>query len=180
MKLIVGIGNPGKEYENTRHNIGFDIIDKYLGNISYKEKFNALYEKRNVSGEEVIFIKPLTYVNLSGDAVIKFVNYFDIDINDILVIQDDLDMTVGTYKLKKSSSSGGHNGIKSIEKVLKTNEFARLKIGILNKNKNNVVDFVLGKFSKEDKENISNIDTNNIINLFINDGFEKALNNYKG
>lgn len=180
MKLIVGIGNPGKKYDRTRHNIGYDIIDKYLGDIKYKEKFNALYEKINIMGDDVLFIKPLTFVNLSGDAVIKFVKYFDIDINDILVIQDDLDMSVGSYKLKKASSSGGHNGIKSIESALGTNKFARLKIGILNDNKNDVIDFVLGRFSKEDMEIINNIDTNNIIDMFIEYGYDQTINRYKG
>lgn len=180
MKLIVGIGNPGKNYENTRHNVGFSIVDKYLKDISYKEKFNSLYEKRNILGEDVIFIKPLTFVNLSGESVIKFVNYYDIKIDDILIIQDDLDMLIGTYKLKKNSSSGGHNGIKSIEKVLRTKDFARLKIGILNEGKSNVIDFVLGKFSKEDKDAIEKIDTNKIIDLFIKDGFEQTINKYKG
>ena len=91
MKLIVGIGNPGKVYEKTRHNIGFMVIDAYLGNISYQEKFNALYTKKIIDGETVYFLKPLTYVNNSGEAVAAFMKYFDIDIKDILVIHDDLD-----------------------------------------------------------------------------------------
>lgn len=118
-------------------------------------------------------------MNLSGDAVIKFINYFDIEIKDILIIQDDLDMSVGTYKLKKNTSSGGHNGIKSIEDVLKTNEFARLKIGILNEKKYDVIDFVLGKFSKEEKDIIKKIDTNKIIDMFISEGFEQTIDKYK-
>ncbi len=179
MKLIVGLGNPGKKYENTRHNIGFNIVDNYVGNIKWQNKFNSLYTKINVLGEEVIFIKPETFMNLSGDSVVKYVNYFDININDILVIQDDLDMLIGTYKLKKDSSSGGHNGIKSIENVLKSKNFARLKVGILDADKKDVVDFVLGRFSKEDLEKIFSVDYDKIINLFIKEGFEKAINTYK-
>ncbi|MFI3260790.1 MAG: aminoacyl-tRNA hydrolase [bacterium] len=179
MKLIIGLGNPGKKYENTRHNIGFKIIDNYLDNPLYKNKFNADYVKMNLYGKDVIFVKPNTFMNLSGDSIIKFVKYFDIDINDILVIQDDLDMTVGKYKLKKSTSSGGHNGIKSIESVLNSKDFARLKIGILNEYKNNTIDFVLNNFSSEDMDTINAIDTRKIIDLFIKEDFDKIVNVYK-
>lgn len=179
MKLIVGLGNYGKIYENTRHNAGFDVLDKYLKIDNYKEKYRAYYQRRMIEETEVMFIKPLTFMNLSGNAVAKYVKYFNIDLDDILIIQDDLDMKVGTYKLKKNTSSGGHNGIKSIEQFLKTNEFARLKIGILNDKKDDTKDFVLGKFSKEDKEIINNIDTDKIINMFIKYGYDKTINMYK-
>ncbi len=179
MKLIVGLGNHGKKYDNTRHNIGFMVLDKYLGSVEWKDKFNSDFVKKNVKGEEVLFIKPKTYMNLSGDALIKFVNYYKVEVEDILIIQDDLDMEVGTFKLKKNTSSGGHNGIKSIESVLKTKSFARLKIGILDKNKKDVIDFVLGKFSKTDIDNIFKTDYDNIINMFINYGYEHTINRYK-
>ena len=180
MKLIIGIGNPGKEYENTRHNVGFIVLDHYLKNETMQEKFNALYCKKNINGEVVYFIKPLTFVNLSGEAVKKYVDYFNIDLNDILVIQDDLDEPFGQYKLKKDSSSGGHNGIKSIIKELNSNKFARLKIGIDIDDKKNIIDFVLSKFSPEEqkyfKENANKFDS--IINSFIKDGIDKTMNIY--
>ncbi len=179
MKLIVGLGNPGKKYEHTRHNIGFMIVDKYLGDVNWQNKFNADYTKTRIFNEDVIFIKPQTYMNLSGDSVIKFIKYFDIDIENILVIQDDLDMNIGNYKLKKNSSSGGHNGIKSIENSIGSKAFARLKIGILNNFKHEVVDFVLGKLSEEDKNIIYNINCENIINMFIKEGFDNTINSYK-
>lgn len=179
MKLIVGLGNPGKKYDNTRHNIGFMLVDKYLSNPGYKDKFNADYYKTVIFGEDVIFIKPKTYMNLSGDSVLKFVKYYDVDINNVLVIQDDLDMIVGTFKLKRSSSAGGHNGIKSVISNLNTNEFARLKIGVLNETKSDTIDFVLGSFSKDDLNKINLIDTNFIIDLFIKEGFEQAIKKYK-
>lgn len=179
MKLIVGLGNPGKKYDKTRHNIGFMVIDKYVNSVKWIKKFNAEYIKLNVDGEEVIFIKPLTYMNLSGNSVGSVINYYNIDINDILIIQDDLDMAVGTYKIKKNTSSGGHNGIKSIESILKSNSFVRLKIGILNDNKEEVIDFVLSKLTKEECELISNIDTNKIIDMFISKGYEYTINHYK-
>ena len=152
MKLIVGIGNPGKSYENTRHNIGFMVVDAYLGDVSYQEKFNALYAKKIIDGETVYFLKPLTYVNNSGQAVAAFMKYFNIDIKDLLVIHDDLDEEVGKYKLKINSSSGGHNGIKSIISHLNSQAFLRLKIGINSKYRRDTIDFVLGKLSKGEME----------------------------
>ena len=137
MKLIVGLGNPGKEYENTRHNIGFNVIDLYLkkNNLNLdKEKFNGKYLKTNINNEEVIFLEPQTYMNLSGDSVLKIMNFYKINIEDILIIQDDLDLDLGKIKLKEKSSSGGHNGIKDIEQKLGSNSFKRLKIGISNSN----------------------------------------------
>ena len=98
MKLIVGLGNPGKEYENTRHNIGFMVIDNYLKNEKFKTKFNGMYLKKVINNEEVIFLKPLSYMNLSGEVVKKYVNYFKINLSDLLIISDDLDMPC--FKIK--------------------------------------------------------------------------------
>lgn len=180
MKLIVGLGNIGKEYEKTRHNIGFMVIDNYLKTSDFQEKFNSLYLKKVINGEQVYFVKPKTFMNNSGIAVQQFVNYFDIDINDILIIQDDLDEEVGSYKLKKHSGSGGHNGIKSIISALNSEDFLRLKIGISSSNDIPVIDYVLGKFSKADMNKINeNMDTfNKIIDSFINDGADKTMNIY--
>ena len=118
MKLIVGLGNPGKEYKNTRHNVGFDVVDEYLKkhnqNVN-KSKFEGMYSELIINGEKVIFLEPQKYMNLSGEVVRTYVDYFKINIEDILVIQDDLDQELGKIKLKQNSSSGGHNGIKNIE-----------------------------------------------------------------
>lgn len=176
MKLIVGLGNPGKNYDNTRHNIGFMVLDKYLGNVNYKNKFNGLYYEK--SG--VIFLKPQTYMNNSGECVSKFVKYYNINIEDIMVIQDDLDINIGRFKFKVNSSSGGHNGIKSIINHLHTDAFFRLKIGILNEKKDDVIDFVLGKINKCD---IDKIDFNKIcdsIDAFINYDYTYVMNNFNG
>ena len=132
MKLIVGLGNPGKEYENTRHNIGFMVIDNYLKNEKFKTKFNGMYLKKVINNEEVIFLKPLSYMNLSGEVVKKYVNYFKINLSDLLIISDDLDMPCFKIKLKYKGSSGGHNGLKNIIQNINTEEFKRLKIGISN------------------------------------------------
>ena len=177
MKLVVGLGNPGREYQNTRHNIGFIVLDNYLGKVDWKEKMDALYYSEMINGEQIIYIKPQTFMNLSGIAVNKFAKYYKILASDILVIQDDLDLEVGKFKIKRNSSSGGHNGIKSIINELGTDEFARLKIGI-GKDKNiPTMDYVLGKLSKNENENLnSNMDSfNNIIKLFTIEGINKAL-----
>ena len=150
MKLVVGLGNPGKEYENTRHNIGFMVLNYFPGNNLWKEKFNGLYSEQNIDGEKVIFVKPLTYMNLSGDCVIKFVNYYDIRNEDILIIQDDLDLDYLKYRLKFDSSAGGHNGIKSIINNLHTQQIPRLKIGIAHDRKIDTKDYVLGHFNTDD------------------------------
>ena len=117
MKLIVGLGNPGKEYENTRHNIGYIFIDSLadkLGISIDKKKFNGLYTEAVINNEKVLLVKPLSYMNLSGEVVEKFVNFYKININDILIINDDLDLDVGRGRLRLRGSSGGHNGLKNI------------------------------------------------------------------
>ena len=180
MKLIVGLGNPGKEYDKTRHNVGFMVIDNYLGNVNWSNNFNALYCEKVINGEKIIFVKPLTYMNNSGNAVGEFVRYFNIDSKDILVIQDDLDLNVGDYKLKMHSSSGGHNGIKSIIASLGNQDFPRLKVGIGSVKKDEVIDYVLGKFSKSELEVLNELFNtfDKIINSFINEGIDKTMNVY--
>ncbi len=180
MKLIVGLGNPDKEYDKTRHNVGFMVIDNYLGSVNWSNKFNALYCEKVINGEKIIFVKPLTYMNNSGNAVGEFVRYFNIDNKDILVIQDDLDLNVGDYKLKMHSSSGGHNGIKSIITSLGNQDFPRLKVGIGSVKKDEVIDYVLGKFSKSELEVLNELFNtfDKIINSFINEGIDKTMNVY--
>lgn len=180
MKLVVGLGNPGKQYESTRHNIGFMVLDSYLKNEKWGNKFNAMYVEKNINGEKVLFVKPLTFMNNSGNAVGEFVRYFNILASDILVIQDDLDLSVGNYKLKVHSSSGGHNGIKSIISCLGSKDFPRLKVGIGSVNKDQVIDYVLGKFNKVELETINNLMPTflKIINSFIIDGIDKTMNVY--
>lgn len=181
MKLIVGLGNPGNERELTRHNIGFMTLDHYIGNNSWSDNKYASEIKLKINKENVIFIKPKTYMNLSGTAVEYYMHYYKIGINDILIIQDDLDLSCGKIKIKKDSSSGGHNGIKDIICKLKTTKFCRIKIGISKPNDKSVVDYVLGKFSKEEQIIINNVFviTDKIINDFIaNEPVEQLMNKY--
>ncbi len=208
MKLIIGLGNPGKEYANTRHNIGFMVLDNYLSNnawqninlsninsklvenvinninnsITWQEKFNALYTTVIINNEKVIFLKPMTYMNLSGNAVRDFKNFYKIEPENILIIHDDLDLPFGKFRIKINSSAGGHNGIKSIIKELGTNSFARLKIGIGKNIKTDTKDFVLSKFNKEELTSLENKYNifNNIINDFLTQDITKLMNDYNG
>ena len=159
MKLIVALGNIGKEYENTRHNVGFMVADSMFSNFQLEKKFIADCYQGIINDEKFIVIKPRTFMNNSGDSVIQVVNYYHIKIEDILVIQDDMDLPLGTFKLKRNSSAGGHNGIKSIIEVLHSDKFLRLKVGIGRSTFMDTISYVLGKFSKEEikilKENFS-------------------------
>ncbi len=183
MKLIVGLGNPGKEYENTRHNIGFMFLDRYCASKGFtidKKKFNGLYTKQNIDGVDVLFLKPQSFMNLSGEVVLAFVHYFKIAIEDILIISDDLDLFFGNFKLKKKGSSGGHNGLKNIEHYLQTNQYKRLKIGISNNKAIDTKDYVLGKFSKEELETIDQLSKgiNQILNDFLTEDFDSLMSKY--
>lgn len=152
-KLIVGLGNPGKEYEKTRHNVGFMALDCFSSTICKsidKEKFNGLYTDFLLNGEKFILLKPQKYMNLSGEVVKKYIDYFDIKKDDILIISDDINLPVGKIRLRTKGSSGGHNGLKNIEGHLSTNEYKRLRIGVSNDKDQDLKDFVLGKFSKDD------------------------------
>ena len=183
MKLIVGLGNPGREYENTRHNIGFMTIDEYANRIGVsitKDKFNGLYADTNINGEKVILLKPQAYINLSGEVIRKYIDFFKINIEDILIIHDDLDLAVGTYKIKPKGSSGGHNGLKNIELHLGTQEYKRIKIGISNNKLMDTKDYVLGKLSKEESEILSNIrkEVMNILDDYFKMDFDCLMNKY--
>jgi PTH1 family peptidyl-tRNA hydrolase len=171
MKLVVGLGNPGGEYRNTRHNVGFIFLDSYLEKKHLelsKKKFNGLYiDYTSDKGEKVIFLEPQTYMNLSGDSVIDFMRYFKISGKDVLVIHDDLDLEVSKIKIRSKGGSAGHNGIKSLIARIGSENFRRVRVGI-GKDKNiPVVDYVLGKFSEEDKLLLK--EKENIINKVIDD-----------
>lgn len=130
MKLVVGLGNPGDKYAKTRHNIGFEVINKLqkdLNIIGEKDKFQGLLSEKNIDGEKVLFLKPQTFMNLSGNSIAAVINFYKIDVkNDMIVIYDDMDLPVGKLRVKEKGSSGGHNGIKSIISHL-GDEFLRIK-----------------------------------------------------
>ena len=161
MKLVVGLGNPGKEYHNTRHNIGFNVVDYYLNkkkiDLKWSKKFDGEYLITDINNEKVIFLKPTTFMNLSGISVRKIVDYYQISIDDILIISDDLDLNIGIFKLKANGSSGGHNGLKSIEEHLHSSNYKRLKVGISKNNDIDTKDYVLGNFSKTELDTLNSL-----------------------
>lgn len=153
MRLIVGLGNPGKKYELTRHNVGFLVVDELLKklNISLdQEGFKSFYTTYFYKGEKIIICKPQTYMNLSGEAVSEIVSYYKIKHEDIVVIYDDLDLPMGKLRLRASGSSGGHNGIKNIINLLGDQNIKRIRIGISRDDKYDVKDYVLSKISGDD------------------------------
>ena len=159
MKLIVGLGNVGKEYENTRHNIGFMVADelaKRWGETKWKEADNAFYVEYRMP-EKVFLIKPTTYMNLSGFAVADFANFYHIAPEDVAVIQDDLDLPCGQIRIRRKGSAGGHNGIKSIQEHLGTAEFPRFKVGIGHPagERKDVIKHVLQKFYADEAEAVA-------------------------
>ena len=183
MKLIVGLGNPGKQYENTRHNIGFMVIDNYANNhgISIQqEKFNGLYAKVEINQTQLILLKPLSYMNLSGEVVRKYVDYFKINIEDVLIINDDLDLIIGTYKLRYKGSSGGHNGLKNIELNLNTQNYKRIKIGISNNKTVDTKNYVLGRLSESEQKTFNKflIESENILDDYLTMDFNNLMNKY--
>ena len=159
MKVVIGLGNPGKKYEKTRHNIGFIAIDNLRKKINVndeREKFQALVSEKNIDGEKVIFLKPQTFMNLSGNSVIEIVNFYKLDPKkDIIVIYDDMDLSFGDIRIREKGSSGGHNGIKSIISHI-GEEFIRIKCGIGAKEKD-AVEHVLGEFNQTEQKDLDEI-----------------------
>lgn len=183
MKLIVGLGNPGREYENTRHNMGFMAIDhiaKKYGVAIQKEKFGGLYADFNYCGEKIILLKPQRYINLSGEVIKKYVDFYHVEIEDILIISDDLDLEFGRIRLRYQGGSGGHNGLKNIELHLHTKKYKRIKIGISNNKEIDTKDYVLGHLSK-DKLNVLETtfkQVEDIIEDYFHMSFDNVMNKY--
>ncbi|MGL4383152.1 MAG: aminoacyl-tRNA hydrolase [Bacilli bacterium] len=183
MKLIVGLGNPGKNYDKTRHNIGFTIIDllaKQLDISITSKKFDSLYYQGNYQGQKYLILKPQTYMNNSGQAVIQAINYYKIALEDILVVYDDMDTKVGLFKIRQQGGSGGQNGMKNIIAHLKTQAFPRIKVGIGKAKSSQTIDYVLGSFSKEDQSNIDEV-SNQVMQAclaFINNDINYVMNNF--
>ena len=187
MFVIVGLGNPEKKYFHTRHNVGFDCIDalsdKYGIGLT-ETKFKAAYGKGRIGSERVILVKPLTYMNLSGEAVAPICNYFKVDTKtDLIVISDDVELDVGRLRVRPKGSSGGHNGLKNIIAQLGHDEFSRVRIGVGKKPKEwDMVDWVLGHFEGEDasaiKEGIDNA-CSAVVEIMEN-GTDSAMNKFNG
>lgn len=160
MKCIIGLGNIGKEYENTRHNIGFMSLDyiceKYNVTLNKKRK-KCIYGETTINGKKVSFVKPTTFMNLSGEAIVEIMNWYKIGIEDILVIVDDIDLPFGKVRFKQKGSAGTHNGLRNILLNLNNENFARVKVGIENRNAPiPLIDYVLQKFNKDELNELNN------------------------
>jgi PTH1 family peptidyl-tRNA hydrolase len=182
IRLVVGLGNPGAEYESTRHNIGFELVDRLAtesdSKWSRERKFRAKVAK-SING--VILAKPLTYMNLSGNAVARLGRFYKLQPSQILVVYDDLDLSLGSIRFRKEGSSGGHNGIKSIIEFLHTKEFPRMKLGIGVAGENaTVIGHVLGKFSKNDQEELEKVLAIAVdgVNCALSGGMDQAMNQF--
>ena len=185
MYLVVGLGNPGKQYEATRHNMGFDTIDVLVERHKIPQggvKFNAMYGSGFIGGEKVIFMKPLSFMNLSGGPVQEMAAYFKIDPeSELIIIQDDIDLEPGQLRIRKQGSAGGHNGLKDIIGRLGTQKFMRVKIGVGAKPKGwDLADHVLGRFSGEDRARVEEAirDAEDAAALMIQGEADKAMNDF--
>ncbi|MCL8212804.1 aminoacyl-tRNA hydrolase [Mesoplasma whartonense] len=185
MKVVVGLGNPGSEYANTRHNAGFLAVDVLLEKYGWektKNEFNGEVYFSQVNGEKVYFLKPLTFMNNSGQAIQALMNYYKVPLTDLIVLYDEKDFPLGRAQFKEQGSSGGHNGIKSIVQSLNSQGFKRLRIGIGQPQAHySLVDWVLSKFSKDELARLKS--TVNQVVMFLEDwtkgeGFDKIMSKY--
>lgn len=162
MKIIVGLGNPGEEYSKTRHNTGWLFLD-YLSKVYdveiTKKNCDALVGETRINGEKIIFAKPLTFMNLSGNSVVKLKNWYKVENKDIMIIFDDVDIPFGTFRYRQKGSGGSHNGMKSVVQMLSTEEIPRIRIGIggLKHEKQDMVDFVLQRFNNDELKKLEDV-----------------------
>ena len=187
MYLVAGLGNPGKEYDMTRHNIGFHTIDYIadkLGVKIKKLKYKAIYGECDINGEKVLLVKPQTYMNLSGESISEFVKFFKIPTENVIIISDDIALETGRIRIRKKGSAGGHNGLKNIIYMLNSENFNRIRIGVgaPTHPDYDLKDFVLGRFTKDEipvlEESI--FKSYNAVEEIIKRGADSAMNKFNG
>lgn len=181
--LIVGLGNPGSQYANTRHNVGYMVIDCLLDKLHCSlnlKKFNGIYTKVNYNDKELYLLEPLTYMNLSGQAVRDLAGYFKIPTANIIIIYDDMDLDLGRLRMRMKGSAGSHNGMKSIITCLSSEDFPRIRVGIGRHGQMDAKDYVLGKFSQEDRQALNPAleKAADAALEILDSGVEKAMNKY--
>ena len=186
MYIIAGLGNPGKQYEHTRHNVGFDTLDKLAEKYHISidnQKHKAVCGSGYIEGQKVILVKPQTYMNLSGECVAPVMNYYKESPENVIVLFDDISLGVGKIRIRKKGSAGGHNGIKSIIAHLGTQDFPRLKFGVGDKPaKMDLADYVLGRFSKDEEEILGDcVDKAcDAVSVMVSEGADAAMNRFNG
>lgn len=182
MKVIVGLGNPGRKYSDTRHNIGFRVLEEIARRYSIEKeesRFDAIIGHIRIGGEKVLLVKPLTYMNLSGKAVQPLMRWFKLNLGDLIVIYDDMDLPSGTLRLRPQGGSGGHKGMASIIDRLGSQEFARIRIGIGRPN-DEAIDWVLGKFSPTEQKLMEEAISQaaSAVECWVKQGIDQAMNEY--
>lgn len=184
MFLIVGLGNPGKEYENTRHNVGFKVLEKIsekLGVKMDKIKFKGLFGEGTYGGEKILLLKPMTFMNLSGQSVGEAMRFYKVPSENLIVVYDDMDLPVGRLRIRRKGSSGGHKGMESIISCISSEDFPRVRVGI-GRPKGDVVDHVLGNFDPEENQAVEfAIEAAADAALaIVKEGVQEAMNRYNG
>ncbi len=182
MKVIVGLGNPGRKYSDTRHNIGYRVLEEIAGRFSIEKeesRFDAIIGHIRIDGEKVLLVKPLTYMNLSGKTVQPLVRWFKLDLDDLIVIYDDMDLPPGVLRLRAQGGSGGHKGMASIIERLGSQEFARIRIGI-GRPDNEAINWVLGKFSPNEQKLMEEVISQAVaaVECWVKQGIDRAMNEY--
>ena len=186
MKIVVGLGNPGKKYEQTRHNIGFEVIGSIANRYAVsgvKQKFSAEVAETSVKNEKTVLLCPLTYMNLSGKSVRKAVDFYKIDLANLLVVCDDINLDLGRLRLRASGSAGGQNGLKDIIRCLGSDQFPRLRVGVGRVPPQwDAADFVLGKFSSQDRDSADAAirRATDAVDVWIENGIQSAMNQFNG
>lgn len=181
MKLIIGLGNPGLKYKNTKHNVGFMCLDYYAKKYNLKFKKDNKFKGEILKEGNLVLLKPHTFMNLSGESVRKAMDFYHVDIENVLIIYDDLTLPFSKIRLREKGSAGGHNGVKSIISHVQTQEFKRIKVGIDQNPLIDTKDYVLGKFSKQETKELEKVveDVSNIIEDFKNNqSFVSIMNTY--
>lgn len=183
MYIIAGLGNPGRRYENTRHNIGFIALDLLAERNDIKInkiKHKALVGEGRISGQKVLLVKPQTYMNLSGQSLQEVMAYYKEEIENLIVIYDDIDIPMGTVRIRKKGSAGTHNGMRSVVQCLNSDQFPRIRIGLGDGRKGELKDFVIGGFSKAEKEPLEEAVTRAVraAECIVEKGIDKAMNEY--
>ena len=183
MYIIVGLGNPGKKYENTRHNMGFiavDLLAEKYGIKVDKIKFKALVGEGRIAGQKVLLVKPQTYMNLSGQSVMEVMNFYKEDIENLIVIYDDIDIPTGTIRLRKKGSAGTHNGMRNIVYLLQEDGFPRIRVGIGSESKVDLIHYVTSGVTKKEKDLLEDALTRaaDAAACIVEKGIEKAMNEY--
>ncbi|GAB6086115.1 aminoacyl-tRNA hydrolase [Alkaliphilus crotonatoxidans] len=185
MYIVVGLGNPGKKYEGTRHNVGFHTVDLLADRLNIKVnklKYKALIGEGHIGMERVLLVKPQTFMNLSGQSVMELIQFYKIDLEQLIVIYDDIDVKTGALRIREKGSAGSHNGMKNIIYLLKEDRFPRIRIGVGKPEGGDLADYVLGRFSKEEagpvKEAIERAAL--AVETIISDNLQLAMNKYNG